>query len=254
MTAIPPGLEILNKAFAVVTVLETGGELAVARVAELVGEPVSSTYRILTSLMQIGWVDRGSQRGLYRLGMAFLRVGGMVEEQLDLRERVMPYLQELRAGSGATSYLCIRRGTSAVCVERLDGEGVRAMSLQVGDSLPLDVGAAPLVLLSYLPVGERSAVAAALAVEGSTPTDELLALAAQVRAKGFAVSDGDVTPGVAAVGAPVFNHRGEIEAAISISGLRSQIMESSAFGPSEVVKLAMAASAALGFRKAVDDV
>jgi DNA-binding IclR family transcriptional regulator len=47
---------------------------------------------------------------------------------------------------------------------------------------------------------------------------------ASVLSQGYSVSDGDVTAGIAALGAPVFNHRGELAAALSISGLRAQIL------------------------------
>jgi len=63
------------------------------------------------------------------------------------------------------------------------------------------------------------------------------------------VSDGDVTPGIAALGAPVFNHRGEVVGALSISGLRVQVL-----GPEVrtrniklLVEAADAASARLGW-------
>ena len=44
------------------------------------------------------------------------------------------------------------------------------------------------------------------------------------RKNGYALSDADVTPGIAALGAPIFNHRHELEASLSISGLRDQIL------------------------------
>ena len=47
---------------------------------------------------------------------------------------------------------------------------------------------------------------------------------AEVRAKGYAVSDEDVTLGIAALGTPIFDHTGAIRAALSISGVRPAIL------------------------------
>jgi DNA-binding IclR family transcriptional regulator len=63
------------------------------------------------------------------------------------------------------------------------------------------------------------------------------------------VSDGDVTPGIAALGAPVFNHRGEVQGALSLSGLRGQVLNPANLDATvELVRHAAGkASAALGW-------
>ena len=69
----------------------------------------------------------------------------------------------------------------------------------------------------------------------------------QVRRRGYAVSDGDVTPGIAALGAPVFNHRGDLVAAISVSGLRAQVLGDQERRNIELIRAgAQAVSKALG--------
>ncbi len=42
--------------------------------------------------------------------------------------------------------------------------------------------------------------------------------------RGYAVSDGDVVDGMAALGAPIFDHRGGVRAAISIAGPRPRVI------------------------------
>jgi len=44
----------------------------------------------------------------------------------------------------------VRRGPRAVCVERLEGRAVRSLAMQLGSSLPMYAGAAPLALLAFL--------------------------------------------------------------------------------------------------------
>ena len=221
------GIDLISKVDAVITILEQRGEASAADIAARTGEPLSSVYRLLQSLTGIGWVDRGWRRGCYRLGLLLLEVGSRLEDQLDIREAALPTLRHLLGEIGVTSFLCVRRDARAVCVERVEGQAVRSLAMQLGGSLPLYVGAAPRALLGFLPEVEQQAVLEVAELPGDPPRSSwttIRADAEQVRRHGYAVSDGDVTPGIAALGAPVFNHRGELAAAISISGLRAQIL------------------------------
>lgn len=220
-------LELIAKADTVLRVLQDQGEATAAEIAKTAGEPLSSIYRLLQSLTRVGWVDKGWRRGTYRLGLKLLSIGGELEDRLDIREIALPSLRVLREVVGVTSFLCVRRDARAVCVERLEGYAVRSLALQLGGSLPLYAGAAPRAILAFLPTAEQHTVLATPGLPGDPPRPEPAAIEAdisRIRQDGVAVSDGDVTPGIAALGAPVFNHRGELEAAISISGLRGQIL------------------------------
>ena len=236
------GLELIAKADALIRVLESRGEASAAEIAERTGEPLSSVYRLLQSLTGIGWVDRGWRRGTYRLGLLLLTIGGELEDKLDVRECALPSLRHLLESTGTTSFLCVRRDTRAVCIERLEGRAVRSLAMQLGGSLPLFAGAAPRAILAFLSPAEQRSSLRGARLPGDPPRPDAATIQAdieRVRRDGFAVSDGDVTPGIAALGAPVFNHRGELEAAISISGLRSQIL-----GPSREANIELITSGA----------
>lgn len=249
------GMDILGKADAVISALAESGELSAAALAERVNEPVSSVYRLLSSLSSVDWVSAGGRRGLYRLGIFFMRVGGQVEDAIDIRERALPSLQELLTKTGQTVYLCVRDDLRAVCIERLDGGDVRSMAMRLGATLPLVVGGAPRALLSFIPettfqeVLERT-FASTFVERIPESRDAVIGMVEHIRATGVAVSDGDVTPGVSAVGAPVFDHRGEIHASVSVSGIHEHILGE---GQREQVidavrACATAVSTALGWR------
>jgi DNA-binding IclR family transcriptional regulator len=247
------GLELISKAGAVLDILEQDGEASAADLAAALGEPLSSVYRLLQSLTATGWVDRGSRRGAYRLGLSLMTIGGLVEDHLDIREASLPSLRELVDATGVTSFLCVRRGPRAVCLERIEGYAVQSLAMLLGGSLPLYAGAAPRALLAFLPVAEQSAIlkdtSQRMRDDPPRPDDkDIIADIARIRSAGYSVSDADVTPGIAALGAPVFNHRGEVEGALSLSGLRSQVLNPARVDHTiELLRLAAGkASAALG--------
>jgi len=245
------GLDLVSKVGAVLDALERAGELTATELAAATGEPLSSIYRLLRSLSGIGWLDKGVRRGGYRLGLLFLTVGSALEETIDIREAALPALRHLVAETGATSFLCLRRAGRAVCVERIEGTAVRSLALELGNSLPLYCGAAPRALLAYLPLAEQLTVLRDIVSQPGDPgrpsPAAILADAEQSRSAGYTVSDQDVTPGIAALGAPVFDHAGNLAAAISISGLRSQILGDHAERNIALIKAAAATvSSALG--------
>ena len=248
------GLELISKAGAVLDILEQHKEATAADLAAALGEPLSSVYRLLQSLTTTGWVDRGSRRGAYRLGLSLMTIGGLVEDHLDIRDASLPSLRELVDATNLTSFLCVRRGPRAVCLERIEGYAVQSLAMLLGGSLPLYAGAAPRALLAFLPVAEQSAIlndtSQQLRDDPPRPGDkDIIADIARTRAAGYSVSDGDVTPGIAALGAPVFNHRGEVQGALSLGGLRGQVLNPAAVD--DTIELlrhsAGKASAALGW-------
>jgi len=246
------GIEILSKAGAIVDALADAEALTVSALADAVDEPTSSTYRLLQSLIAMGWVDAAPVRGTYRLGLACMQIGGVLENSLDVRGLALPRMRELRSTAGVAALLCYRRGTRAVCVERLEGHDVRSVAMQVGDALPLHVGGAPRALLAFLPAGEQHAVVDELvaATDPAYPVPSRGDLQAELettRRRGYARSDQDVTIGIAAFGSPVFNHRGELVAAVSISGLRERLIDREPELGALVVSTAAAISADLGY-------
>jgi DNA-binding IclR family transcriptional regulator len=178
---------------------------------------------------RLGLVERGSRRGTYRLGLKLFRLGSAVVSRFDERAAALPVMERIHEETGETVFLCVRRGLEAVCIERLDGRRVQSLALRLGGSLPLHAGAAPRILLAFESPEFWAEYLAARAPEQLTPNtptrpDVLYPLLEQTRESGYAVSDEDVTIGIAAVGAPIRDYNGTVRAALSISGVRASIL------------------------------
>ena len=200
-----------------------------ARLTELTGEPVSSMYRMLATLSDIGWVEQIEHRGSYRIGGKLLSLASTLTTILDIRRAALPIMTTIHEATGETTFLCVRHGTRAVCIERLDGVRVNSRVLRLGRSLPLHIGAAPRALLAFEDReswDEYASIAASREdlIHDVGSRSALYTQLEQIRSTGFALSDNTVTPGIAAVGAPIFNHRGQVAASLSVSGLREGIL------------------------------
>ncbi|TVU61272.1 IclR family transcriptional regulator [Paenarthrobacter nitroguajacolicus] len=243
------GMGLVTKSVAVLQALAASGELTVGQLSDATGEPVSSLYRLLSSLDAIGWVEQGSKRGKFRLGLDFLWLGARLEAQLDVRRLALPELTRLHEATGETVFLCIRRGMSAVCIERIDGRDVQIHSLRLGESLPLGEGVAPRAILAfespdfvarYLRDAASRAPVSAIAPD----REQLVRLLDETAASGVAVAEADWVDGIGGVGAPIFDHKGHVVAALSISGLSGRLFS----GDIDVVALVTQAARAVSLK------
>jgi DNA-binding IclR family transcriptional regulator len=221
----------LAKAVLLLEALADEREATPRRLSELLHEPRTTVYRLLTGLQALDMVEAGSRAGTYRLGWRLLRLGSAVIERLDERQAALPVMERIHERTGETVFLCVRRGDEAVCIERLDGLRVQSLALRLGGSLPLHLGAGPRALLAWEPREEweayleRGAPLEAMTEKTPVTRKALFQELEQSLAQGYAISDEDVTPGIASLGAPVFDYTGRIRAAVSIGGLRPLLLE-----------------------------
>lgn len=240
------GLAVLTKADLILSALADGGELSVKELASATSESMNSVYRVLPSLVDLQWVEPGQKRGRYRLGVGFIRLASAAETHLDVRETVRCALEQLHRATRETTYLVVRSDRSGVCIERIEGFEVLSLAMKLGDSLPLHVGAAPLALLAFMPASAREPIIASFELD-THQRDHLDQRIQQARTSNVVWSDGDVTPGIAACGAPVFNHLGQVVASISVSGRRETLVAHATRMETEVCQAAQLASGRLGW-------
>lgn len=234
--------------------LAAKGEATAAQLAEELGEPRSSVYRLLSSLQGLDMVESGSRRGNFRLGFHLLSLGTAVVERFDERRLAQPVMERLHGETGETVYLCVRRGREAVCIERLDGRRVQSLALKLGGALPLHAGAASRVLLAFEDRSTWSEYVGQAPLEQftkSTPVtaEALFPVLEKTVEDGISVSDQDVTLGVAALGVPILDYRGQVRAALSVSGVREAILGEETAGLRErLLEAGQEISRALGWK------
>ena len=205
-----------------------GPEIGLTTIANHLNMNKATVHRLLATLEARGYVERAGDGRKYRLGIRAFELGLYFQNQLDIRRVANPYLTEMVHETGEAAFLCIRQGDEALCIERFESnQDIQIFTLRVGGRQPLHCGAAPRALLAGLSEAEMEAYANRSGLPALTPLtiNNIAALRSDyqnTRQKGFVISIEDVTLGVAAVGAPIFDHNGNIIASISLSGLAAQ--------------------------------
>ncbi len=187
-----------------------------ARRAEI---PLSTAHRLVAELEAWGAVERNGA-GRYQIGLRLWEVGALAPRGPGLRERALPYLEDLCQVTRENVQLAVREEDEVVYVERLAGTRAVGVLTRVGGRFALTATGVGLVLLAHAPAELQEDVLAA-PVERHTPftvTDpqRLRRMLADVRRLGFAVSDRQVTDDALSVAAPVHDARGRVVAAVSL--------------------------------------
>jgi IclR family transcriptional regulator, KDG regulon repressor len=215
-----------------------GPEIGLTQMAHLLKMNKATVYRLLSNLEERGFVVRSTASRKYRLGVKVFELGLYFQSQLEVRRMGLHFLVEMVEQSNESAFLCIQEGDQALCIERVESQQeVNIFSLRVGGKQPLHWGGAPRALLSGMDNLQLEAYAARTGLPANTPNtiqrlEDLLEDACLTRQRGYTVSMNDVVTGIAAVGAPVYDHTGRVAAAISLSGLSTR------FGPEQIQSLA----------------
>jgi len=208
------GVGVLDKAVLVLDAVEDA-PCTLGQLLERTELSRATAHRLATALVVHGLLRRDPQ-GRYVLGARTLELGQAAAAAWPLAEAATAALDELRDATEESAQLYVRDGDRRVCVASLESpHGLRTI-VTAGATLPLDVGSGGRVLLGD-------------AAPGS-----------------WLASVGEREAGVASVSAPVVDDRGEIVAAIGVSGPVERLTRDpgARFGPAVVAAAAQVAAAA----------
>jgi IclR family transcriptional regulator, acetate operon repressor len=198
-TAVDRGADLL------VRVLESEQPVALTDLASAAGLPKSTASRLVSALERRGLIEQDGERGRLRPGPAILRVAERSMLERNIVELSRPTLDALAQASGETINLAVPGPEGVEHVAQVDSRHF----LGAGQWLGRSVG--------Y----EHSANGKVFAAFGRAPADAVAATRREfeaVRRDGFATSIDELEIGLAAMAAAVRGARGEVIAALSISG------------------------------------
>ncbi|MCX8455630.1 IclR family transcriptional regulator [Paenarthrobacter ureafaciens] len=220
-------IKVMANSADLLNALADTGPMSVADIADAISMPRPSVYRLLDALARVGLVGV-REDGRAQLGTGILHLADAALKGIPEVGAARSAMQRLNDMTGQTVYLCTLRDRRIVCLDWVEGTKVTLMLLKPGGSLPPHAGATSRAILAY-DDSLRSKVLDDAPLQEFTPqtltsAEQLEADAVLVRERGFSLSDEDVTIGVAALGVPVFDSNGLLRGALSVAGLRDDIL------------------------------
>jgi DNA-binding IclR family transcriptional regulator len=232
----------LNRAAAILDAFdEAHRELTLAALVRRSGLPRSTVHRTADRMRKLGWLDKPADR--YRIGNRLFELSGLAPIRHELREAVLPFLQDLHQAVRTTVQLGVLDGPQVLIVEKITGHRALPMLSQVGGTVPTHCSALGRTLLAH----SGPEVVDRVLATGLTPrTTRTITSPAALRAelagildRGWAVDAEEGNPGISCVAAPVFGPLGQVVAAMSATG-PTELVRPDRTGPT--VRLAAAAA------------
>lgn len=202
-------------------------DIGISDLSRAVGIAKSAIHRIITVLVDEGFVavDPASHR--YKLGPAALQLGVTALARSSIRERGAHYLPELRDRTGETTTLALLIGTQRSYIDQAEGIHAVRNVLKLGVPMPLHLGSNGKAILAFLPARTLNEVIAAAGpircVNGRVISkSDLVAELATIRRRGYAISVQELVRDANSVSAPVFDDTGQVIGCLGISGVVSR--------------------------------
>jgi IclR family transcriptional regulator, KDG regulon repressor len=225
----------------------------VTDVAQAFGVGRSNAHRTLQTLVECGWAVQDAATSTYRPSLRMFELGALVEAAGDLRTLVRPHLAQLARASGETIHLAALDGAEILYLDKFDSPLPVAAYSRIGGRAPAYCVASGKAMLAVGPcdaaaLKQRLGTLAAHTPNTVTSYRALQAELERTRARGYAENREEWRLGVCGLGAPLFDARGDVVAAVGMSVPSIRFARSHARSLAEQVqRCAREASRTLGY-------
>lgn len=199
---------------------EDNAERGVSEIAQSVDLHKATTFRIVTTLVNFGYLERTPDGQRYRLGMRLASLGCNVIQRMDVRREALHYMQRLVEQWGESVDLSVFEQNDVFFVEAIQGNHALTFAAATVRHLPLHCTASGKVFLAFLPPDKLDSVLtqplSAYTDNTTTSPEKLREQLAEVRRSGYSIDNEEFEVGVYAIAAPIRNQQKEVVAALGM--------------------------------------
>jgi IclR family pca regulon transcriptional regulator len=217
----PDFIEALARGLDVIKAFRPGRPtMTLSEVAAEAGLARPTARRVLITLQQLGYVR--SDNGAFALTPRVIELGTSYVESLGLWDVARPHLEALVRQTGESSSMAQLDGSDIVYVARVAVPKIVTLVVSIGTRFPALQTSLGKVLLAALPDDEVDEVLAQPSRSGVRPLwaptrKERVAALREVRARGWALTDEQLAPGIRSVAAPLRDGAGRVVAAMNVN-------------------------------------
>ncbi|WP_338552513.1 IclR family transcriptional regulator [Paenibacillus sp. KS-LC4] len=197
---------------------------AISDISERVGLALSTTHRLISTLVRQELIVQLPETKRYRLGPKWMEVGLQQLEQLDLRMAARPIMERLAEEVKETVFLTIPYGLFSMGVDKVDSSVKKRVVEGLGERIAMHIGASNKVILANMKRSEAEALLVRL-VEDQEKRMQLLSALPGIRKAGYAVSYAELTEGTAAISSPIIGFGRKVAGALGIGVSADQLTE-----------------------------
>jgi IclR family KDG regulon transcriptional repressor len=188
----------------------------------------STVFRLLSSLVTRGYIEKNPQTSAYRLSLKFIELCSSSLNNLELKTEALPSLKKLASLTTQAVYLAIRDAWEAIYIEKVETfESIRKYDI-IGKRAPTYCTALGKALLTGLKEPEIRDIFQEIPLKPFTPNtitdlDELIQHVNAIRKRGWSEDNEEYEEGIRCIAAPIYDYRNCVIAAVSTSGPKNII-------------------------------
>lgn len=208
----------------VLTLLETLSkekELKLERISERTSIPKVTALRLLTTLCKAKYIIKNPNDS-YSLTLRMFSIGSRALDWTEIIEISRPIVEKLKDDLQETIHMGMLEDSNAVYIMKEESSHTVRMYSRVGKNIPLYCSGLGKCLLSfqdekYIDEYISKTNLKRRATKTITDRDLLKKELSLIRERGYGFDDEENEGGIFCISAPIFNHEGHIEAALSVS-------------------------------------
>ncbi len=201
---------------------ENNTEMELKELVDAVELNKSSVWRLVYTLEHMGYLQSIPDENKYKLSFKGLNFARIILNDLNIREKALPYLKRLSEKLDLNVNLSMLAQDKAVLIATKSAPSIPDNYFHVGRELPLHATASGKVLLAFQPVKRREEILENLEMDELTKytkTDkkELEDNLKEIRERGYAFDREEYAVNTRCLAFPIINDKGEITASLSVS-------------------------------------
>lgn len=217
----PDFVEALARGLDVLRCFDSGRpSMSLTEVAAAAGLARPTARRLLLTLEELGYIR--VEHGRFALTAQVLQLGMSYVGSLGLWDLARPHLAALVAATRESSSMAQLDGSDIVYVARVSVPKIITLRVEIGTRFPALQTSQGKVLLAALEVDALTAVLAQPSRSGlppflPKPREAIDRELREVRARGWALADEELAPGIRSIAAPVRDGAGTVRAAMNVT-------------------------------------
>ena len=217
-------VQSLAKGFRILESFSSGAEeMTLSEIADVANLDPGTTFRMLNTLVALGYVARVPESKRFALTLKVLDLGFHAIGRRDLRAMVRPTLRSLVDEVSEAASFGVLEGGDVLYIERVRAGFIRlGVDIRIGTRIPASVSSIGQAILAFLPQASlKSTLDAQPTADNfivpATTRARLMLRLDRIRKDGFVLGDSAITAGLRILATPVLDPDGFALGAISIA-------------------------------------
>lgn len=230
--ATTKNVQSVERAFSILELLQNAGsgEMSLKDIASALGLNKSTTFGLVNTMVNLGYLQQNSSNQQYMLGLRLLGFSEAVKQQSILRQVVHPYMERLNEKYDETVHCAIRYGEKILYIDKVEATNSPIyINTRVGATRDMHCTGVGKCILANMPEDQQREILSkplkTATYNTITNSKQLQIELEKIRKDGYAYDNEESVVGLFCVAVPIFSAENTVACAISVSGIKPRLKQ-----------------------------